>query len=91
MHQNMMDGFRLMSCPWKNFLTTPQHYDTITAIRSIYRLVWLTMYLALAIVFVVVIVVKYTMYMLGFVSCIDQLFDEELLIGTGWTTRETVR
>lgn len=29
--------------------------------------------------------------MLGFVSCIDQLFDEELLIGTGWTTRETVR
>jgi len=25
------------------------------------------------------------------VSCIDQLFDEELLIGTGWTTRETVR
>ena len=27
----------------------------------------------------------------GFVACIDQLFDESLLIGTGWTTRETVR
>ncbi len=26
-----------------------------------------------------------------FVSCIDQLFDENLLIGGGWTTRETVR
>ena len=26
-----------------------------------------------------------------FVSCIDQLFDENLLIGAGWTTRETVR
>ena len=26
-----------------------------------------------------------------FISCIDQLFDENLLIGTGWTTRETVR
>ena len=26
-----------------------------------------------------------------FVSCIDQLFDENLLIGRGWTTRETVR
>ena len=26
-----------------------------------------------------------------FVPCIDQLFDESLLIGTGWTTRETVR
>ena len=24
-------------------------------------------------------------------ACIDQLFDESLLIGTGWTTRETVR
>lgn len=31
------------------------------------------------------------LYLSGFVSCIDQLFDEELLIGTGWTTRETVR
>ena len=27
----------------------------------------------------------------GFISCIDQLFDEDLLIGCGWTTRETVR
>lgn len=27
----------------------------------------------------------------GFVPCIDQLFDENLLIGTGWTTKETVR
>lgn len=27
----------------------------------------------------------------GFVLCIDQLFDEELLIGSGWTTKETVR
>ena len=26
-----------------------------------------------------------------FISCIDQLFDENLLIGSGWTTRETVR
>ena len=26
-----------------------------------------------------------------FVTCIDQLFDENLLIGSGWTTRETVR
>lgn len=23
--------------------------------------------------------------------CIDQLFDETLLVGTGWTTRDTVR
>ena len=26
-----------------------------------------------------------------FIPCIDQLFDENLLIGSGWTTRETVR
>ncbi|XP_019851030.1 PREDICTED: transformation/transcription domain-associated protein [Amphimedon queenslandica] len=26
-----------------------------------------------------------------FVPCIDQLFDESLLVGTGWTTRDTVR
>jgi transformation/transcription domain-associated protein len=26
-----------------------------------------------------------------FVPCIDQLFDENLLVGTGWTTRDTVR
>ena len=26
-----------------------------------------------------------------FIPCIDQLFDEDLLIGSGWTTRETVR
>ena len=26
-----------------------------------------------------------------FISCIEQLFDENLLIGSGWTTRETVR
>ena len=27
----------------------------------------------------------------GFVPCIDQLFDENLLVGSGWTTKETVR
>ena len=26
-----------------------------------------------------------------FIPCIDQLFNESLLIGSGWTTRETVR
>ena len=28
---------------------------------------------------------------IGFIPCIDQLFDENLLVGTGWTTRDTVR
>ena len=27
----------------------------------------------------------------GFVPRIDQLFDEEVLIGTGWTTKESLR
>ena len=27
----------------------------------------------------------------GFVSVIDQFFDEEVLIGPGWTARETIR
>lgn len=31
------------------------------------------------------------MLFLEFVPCIDQLFDESLLVGTGWTTRDTVR
>ena len=43
--------------------------------------------------YILCLLYMYYMYytIIEFVPCIDQLFDESLLIGTGWTTRETVR
>ena len=42
-------------------------------------------------IFVYLCIPLYMLVFLEFVPCIDQLFDESLLVGTGWTTRDTVR